>query len=242
MNVMESKMAAETMREIGKAAEEVKDFDPDKRMNESTDKLERLSDKAIEDYDPDKRIETTKYYTTEAERLGKIPGEASDFGHWEGVRGNSKFIPSGETEKGRAAIEKLAEKGQDGIEYKNGEADFSKVAEATVQIDNMSEHRIDYLDQNGEKKEGNFTQADKRLAEQWTAEGCLKSDGTSEWTEKDIAEWREERNCSWHECCDTKTMHLVSRDIHGAGKFTHTGGCLECKIRDNKTDGGIFDE
>lgn len=239
MDVVGSKLGVEIVKEVGQIA---KDFDPDKRINESEDKLDKLSDKAVEYYDPDKRMELLEYYTSEEERIDQTPREDSDFGQWEGSRGNSKFIPSEETESGREAKAKLEEKGLDGIEYKNGEPDFSKCAEATVKIDNMTENRYDYLDKNGEKEEGNFTQADKKLAEQWKKEGRIKDDGTSEWCEKDIEKWRHEHKCSWHECCDTKTMHLVSQDIHGPGKFTHSGGCLECKIRDNKDSRGVFDE
>lgn len=242
MDVTGIKPIIENTKEIGQIAKEVRDFDPDKRINRLEGKLDKLSDTDMENYYPDKRIETTEYYTSEEERIEQTPSEDSDFGQWEGSRGNSKFIPSEETESGREAKEKLKEKGLDGIEYKNGEPDFSKCAEATVKIDCMTEHRHDYLNESGEKKEGNFTQADKKLAEQWKSEGRIKSDGTSEWNEKDIEKWRHEQRCSWHECCDTKTMHLISQDIHWPGKFIHSGGCLECKIRDNKESRGVFDE
>ncbi len=62
---------------------------------------------------------------------------------------------------------KLAEYGKDGIEYKNLEPDFSEVSEGTVKIDNMTEHRDDYYDENGELQPGNFSQADAKLAEKW---------------------------------------------------------------------------
>ena len=35
-------------------------------------------------------------------------------------------------------------------------------------------------------------------------------------------------------------MDLVSQDIHE--HFRHSGGCAECKARDQKNDGGGFDE
>ncbi len=66
-----------------------------------------------------------------------------------------------------ACKEKLAEYGKDGIEYKNLEPDFSEVSEGTVKIDNMTEHRDDYYDENGELQSGNFSQADAKLAKQW---------------------------------------------------------------------------
>ncbi len=240
MNITRNELGTENIKETGQGVKETKDFDPDKRISESEDKLDKLSNKEIENYDPDKRIETINYYTTEEIRIAQTPREDSALGKFEGARGNSKFIPSEKTEIGRLLKEKLDEKGLDGIEFKHGEPDFSKCAEGTVEIDHMTEHRGDYWNESGKKQEGNFSQADIKLAEQWTSEGRLKSDGTSVWDERDIAKWRHDQNCSWHECCDTKTMHLVSRDIHGS--VSHTGGCLECKIRDNKMEGGIFDE
>lgn len=169
------------------------------------------------------------FYTDYKDRYDRLPNDG-EFGHWEGEKGESKYIPSPETEKGRAAIAKLAEYGMDGIEYKNCEPDYSKCNEGTVKIDNMTEHRYK-----------NFEQADEKLAEQWNKD--LK-DGKSDWKDKDVYNYRKENLLSWHECCDTKTMHLLSRDIHGASTsvFLHSGGVAECKARDNKNSGGGFDE
>ena len=105
-------------------------------------------------------------YNSYEKRLGCVPVDG-ETGKFEGERGNSKFIPSDETERGAACKEKLAEYGKDGIEYKNLEPDFSEVSEGTVKIDNMTEHRDDYYDENGELQSGNFSQADAKLAEQW---------------------------------------------------------------------------
>ena len=98
----------------------------------------------------------------------------------------------------------------------------------TVQIDNMTESMAK-----------NYAQADIKLAEQWNAQS---REGRTDWTDEDVYKWRHENKLSWHECCDTKTMHLLSRDIHGAGTsvFTHWGGRAECRVRDNI--GGSFDE
>lgn len=242
MDITSMKAGMETTKEINHALDEKEVFDPDKRMGKFQE-TENKHDEGLKDaFDPDKRLEQTEYYSSEKERIDKTPAEDSDFGTWEGERGNSKFIPSDDTEKGRLAKAKLAEKGLDGIIFKNGEPDFSKSAEETIQIDNMTENRLDYRDENGIKMDGNFTQADKQCAEKWTKEGKMKEDGTSNWEETDVVAWRNKNNCTWHECCDRKTMHLISRDIHDPGKFTHLGGCAECKIRDNKNQGGIFDE
>jgi len=182
------------------------------------------------------------FYSDYKSRIDLTPAEDSPFGRWTGGRGESKFVPSPETEKGQAAIAKLEEKGLDGIEYKHGEPDFSPCSAATVQIDNMTENRHNYEDSNGNEQLGNFAQADIKCAKQWTDEGRVKADGSTTWTERDVKTWRHEHQCSWHECCDTKTMNLVSRDIHGADKFSHSGGCHECKIRDAIDNGGGFDE
>ena len=168
-----------------------------------------------------------KCYTDYSERLKHTPID-SENGHWEGGRGESKYIPSPETEKGRAAISKLAEYGMDGIEFKNCEPDYSKCSEGTVRIENMTENRP-----------SNFAQADIKLADQWNKE---MREGRNDWKDKDVEEFRKSNNLSWHECCDTKTMNLVSRDIHGADTsvFLHSGGVAECRARDNV--GGEFDE
>ena len=68
-------------------------------------------------------------YNSYEKRLGCVPADG-ETGKFEGERGNSKFIPSDETERGAVCKEKLAEYGKDGIEYKNLEPDFSEVSEA----------------------------------------------------------------------------------------------------------------
>ena len=181
------------------------------------------------------------FYTSREDRMDRIPVEHSDRGIWEGERGESKFIPSEGTDRGRAAQEKLAEKELDGIEYKNTEPDFSGCAEATVEIDDMTEHRDDYYDTNGNRQLGNFSQADAKCAEQWNVS---QKDGRADWTAIDVRDWRRENKCSWHERCDTHTMDLVARDIHEF--FSHSGGIAECKARDKVSAtayiGGGFDE
>ena len=147
------------------------------------------------------------YYNSYETRSSNIPVDGVR-GKWEGERGESKYVPSDETDEGKAAKEKLAEKDQDGVEYNYAEPDFSESAEATVEID------------------------------KWNASN---KDGKSDWTAAEVRDWRRENQCSWHERCDTRTMDLVSRDIHSY--FGHYGGCSECKVRDAvNVDGGGFDE
>ena len=166
------------------------------------------------------------YYTSYEDRLNHTPKEDSELGSWEGERGESKFIPNEENEAANAAKEKLAEYGMDGIEYECAEPDFSECCEAEVQIDNMTDSRPD-----------NFAQADAKCAEQWNA---TARDGKDDWTASDVRDWRRENKYSWHECCDTSTMQLVSTDIHSV--FKHSGGVAECKVRDGVNNGGDFDE
>lgn len=155
----------------------------------------------------------------------------------EGERGESKFIPNENNEAANAAKDKLAEYGMDGVEYESAEPDFSECCEAEVKIDKMTENRENYIDENGEYQLGNFAQADAKCAEQWNA---TSRDGKDDWTAADVRDWRRENKYSWHECCDTSTMQLVSRDIHGV--FKHSGGVAECKVRDGVKTGGDFDE
>ncbi len=177
-------------------------------------------------------------YNSFEKRLGCVPLDG-ELGNFEGERGNSKFIPSDETKEGMACKEKLAEYGKDGIEYKNLEPDFSEVSEATVQIYDMTENRGDYYDENGELKDGNFSQADIKCAELFNSQ---KKDGRTNWTAEDVENWRHDpdHKYTWHERCDTKTMDLVPSEIHGYCK--HLGGVSECKARDSVTNGGGFDE
>ena len=222
--------------------ENFKNIKPESGMN--VEKTKRFWEEAfdklgnvVEDFKD--KIEGREFgakFNSEEHMVEHTPTENSSMGKWEGERGNSKFIPNENTEAGLKAKEKLAEYGQDGVRYKKGEPDFSKCSEATVVIDNMTENRDDYLDKNtGEKKEGNFTQADIKCSEKWNAEA---KDGKSNWTPRDMKNWRDANNCTWHECCDTKTMILVSRDIHNSkdNVFLHSGGCSECKKRDADRD------
>lgn len=177
------------------------------------------------------------YYNSYETRLGRTPVDG-ERGHWEGDRGDSKYIPSVETDEGRAAKDKLAEKNIDGIEYRYAEPDFSECAEATVEIDNMTEHRSDYIDADGNYQSGNFSQSDAKCAEQWND---IKRGGRSDWTAEEVRDWRRENRYSWHERCDMHTMDLVSYDIHSF--FGHYGGCAECRVRDaSNINGGVFDE
>ena len=82
----------------------------------------------------------------------------------------------------------------------------------------------------------NFRKADEECAKQWNEQS---KDGRTDWTARDIKEWRQDNKYSWHERLDMKTMDLVQRDVHEECK--HYGGVAECK-RHEALNGGGFDE
>ena len=157
------------------------------------------------------------FLTTSTERL-----ELADRskGEWDGDVGNSMFHP----EK-QEALDALKNHKQDGIMYRDGEPDFSKISYATVEIDDMTSNRP-----------YNFKQANEACARQWNEQ---KRDKRTDWTARDVENWRIEHNCSWHERLDRKTMDLVQRDVHEECK--HYGGVAECRRYEN-LNGGSFDE
>ena len=69
-----------------------------------------------------------------------------------------------------------------------------------------------------------FRKADNACAEKWNQE---KFEGKADWTRKDIEEWRDNNEYTWHENNDRKTCELVPRSIHS--KCGHLGGFSECK-------------
>ncbi len=166
--------------------------------------------------------EGESYFSSYDERLRQTPKEDSDRGEWDGERGESKFIPYDQEIK-----DILAEYGLDAIVYKDGIPDFSEVSESTVEIDNMTENRAE-----------NFKQCDEKTAEQWNKD---ERDGRTDWTARDVAQWRKENGYSWHERNDTKTCDLIPTKINDY--FGHLGGVSECKKRDAAdNNGGDFDE
>lgn len=219
--------AAEVAQKTPEQNSKMDTFNPDQR-NGLEVKNEKLDE--AKQYNPDERITEIKpdkdgFYTKLKDRIKYTPKdllEGGFRGSWDGERGNSLFRPKYEFMKNE-----LKKYGVEGINYKNGEADFSPVVAAIVKIDNMTAKRYG--------KGGNFEQANTKLAEQFNKE---KKDGRSDWSARDVDKWRKENKLSWHECCDCKTMELVPEKIHGY--FKHSGGCAECKVRDGIKGG--FDE
>ena len=208
--------------------ESFKSINPEKEMSikELTNAVRDEFDKASETYDTNETHnqnihennnapEHKECLTTSDERIELA--KRSD-GNWSGEIGDSTFFPEKTDAK-----EALKEYNQPGINYKDGEPDFSKVSEATVQIEDMTSNRA-----------YNFGQADTACAKQWNEQN---RDGRTNWTPRDVKEWRQENRYSWHERLDMKTMDLVQRDIHDECK--HFGGVAEC--RRNEALGGKFD-
>ena len=171
-------------------------------------KLAQSMDKLTDEKDIDKPI------AKELDEVKGCPIEGNG-GHWEGERGNSKWFPNrDEIPKnpltnldGLTWGQILDKYGIDGIEFKNGEPDFSPVAKGTVEIDHFTDNRYG--------KGGNFDQACERLAEQ---RGCTK---------EEVKAWMKENKYTWHERSDCKTMDKVPTEIHG--NIRHSGGISEAK-------------
>lgn len=190
-------------------------YNPDKRCEAI------LMDFDFKDvFNPDKRVDKI---STELDPYNYIPKDGYR-GNWEGEPGDSKYRPDENNEggppSGRDAMDALSAKEKDGIEYHDGEPDFSEVAEATVEIEGMSELRYG--------PDGNFAKADQKLAEQYNDE---RHEGRNDWTARDIKNFRQYNLLTWHERQDCKSMDLLNRDIHQY--FTHAGGVAVCKARNN---------
>lgn len=172
-------------------------------------KLAQSMDKLTDEKDIDKPI------AKELDEVKGCPIEGNG-GHWEGERGNSKWFPNRDeipknpltNPDGLTWGQILDKYGIDGIEFKNGEPDFSPVAKGTVEIDHFTDNRYG--------KGGNFDQACERLAEQ---RGCTK---------EEVKAWMKENKYTWHERSDCKTMDKVPTEIHG--NIRHSGGISEAKV------------
>ena len=171
-------------------------------------KLAQSMDKLTDEKDIDKPI------AKELDEVKGCPIEGNG-GHWEGERGNSKWFPNRDeipknpltNPDGLTWGQILDKYGIDGIEFKNGEPDFSPGAKGTVEIDHFTDNRYG--------KGGNFDQACERLAEQ---RGCTK---------EEVKAWMKENKYTWHERSDCKTMDKVPTEIHG--NIRHSGGISEAK-------------
>ena len=135
-------------------------------------------------------------------------------GTWSGQRGNSNWVMDGNATPANKLYnpDKLtwneinAKYRNDikSIPYKNGEPDFSKVALATLKIDNFTNNRYP-----------NFKNADQNYAD------ILNRNNNLNLTAKDIEKFRNDNNLTWHERSDMKTVDLIPREYHS---LPHVGG------------------
>jgi hypothetical protein len=167
----------------------------------------KIFDKPIGEYDKPLGIVCEAYKNCPIDN-GKDGTENN--GSWEGDRGNSKwipnpdFVPNKANPEGKTWSEILDKYGIDGINYKDGEPDFSEISKGTVEIEPFSDSRTD-----------NFDKADIELVKQ---RGC---------SPEEVAKWRKENGYTWHECKDMKTMQKVPSEVHN--NIPHSGGISEAK-------------
>lgn len=148
-------------------------------------------------------LQTKAFIPRENGRWTDVPGDST----W---KPDSTAIPKKDNPEGKTWGEILIKYDIDGIEFKDGDPDFSPVAQHEVKIENFTEDRSK-----------NFAQADKKLAEEL---------GISP---REVKELREKEGYTWHECKDCKTMQLVPKEIHN--NIPHAGGISEMKkINANK--------
>ena len=145
-------------------------------------------------------------------------------GGWTGDPGNSTWIPDPDyvpqkgNPEGKTWGEILDKYGIDGIPFNDGEPDFSEVAEAEVQVDEI-----------GPDRDENYAKAQEALAEKWTKE---QKDG-HDWTPEDVRNYQKKNHLTWHECGDRTTMQLVPAEVHS--NVPHSGGVSAAKTESGKS-------
>ena len=170
-------------------------------------------------------------YSTYKERLHRTPaGQYKKTGQikgsWEGDRGESLYIAFDYSDAAVRANQVIYQYGQKGITYSNCEPNFRPVSEAVVSIENMMNDRYGAT--------GNFWQADVALAEYLNEHpNCelyekIGINGTVTW--KDIENYREANDLTWHEENDGKHMDLVSEYVNAT--YGHLGGVAEQKRKE----------
>ncbi|PJK09400.1 hypothetical protein CO610_03670 [Lysobacteraceae bacterium NML95-0200] len=162
---------------------------------------------------------TLDIFKEEIERASVCARAPKNDGTWSAEKGGDVWVPKPDkvpynsNPDGKTWGEILEENGIEGIGFKDGYPDFSPISKGDVEINDFTKSRP-----------RNFAQADRKLAEQWAEEG---KDGKTDWTAKDVREWRKENNHTWHEHQDCKTMQLVPREVHN--NVSHDGGICEVK-------------
>ncbi len=165
------------------------------KFNPSKVEYNCLTDKPDQVFAPQETKEVNTYY---------CPLEGSN-GHWEGQRGDSKWIPDRDYQpqkhnpENKIWGEVLDEQGTDGVNFNDGEPDFSDFSKGEVILDEQQTDRSMV-----------FNEADTKLAEQ---RGCSPAE---------VYKWRKENGYTWHEKSDGLTVQKVPSIVHG--NVTHAGG------------------
>ncbi len=168
------------------------------------------------------------YYTSLDDRKGLA---LATRGEWASIPGNSLCRPDVTTEGGRAVKEELGRVGVEGIEYRDYIPDFGPVAKETVTIDTMTSDI-------GTNK----SQAYRAVADRWNSEGRPDKGGNpkSDWTSRDVDEWKKENNLVFHECSDMHTCQFVPQTIHSY--YKHYGGRSECAAKERLEGMGVGEQ
>ena len=177
---------------------------------EGTEKPEKenLEDDDIADEDMNRLLKEVEDDCPEDEK--EIKFVPVNDGKWEGKKGDSLWIPDDDKvpEKMNADAKKWSEikekYGIEGIEFHDGEPDFSEIARGEAKIDGFSADR-----------NKNFTKADECEAER---RGCKP---------EDVRQWRQDNKYTWHERSDQMTMDKVPSEVHS--NIYHKGGVSEAK-------------
>ncbi len=189
-------------------------------ITEVNEKKPPLLNKAMElakqrDVNPKEYDKPIAMYVNDAtNKMSGSPLEGNH-GHWDGDRGNSKWVPdknhtpslkndSGYNNPNNDTMGELLNKHNiDGIDFKNGEPNFETISKGNVELDSF------------DKRSTNFRNADIELAKE---KGCKP---------EDVKQWRQDNGYTWHECKDMKTMQKVPHEIHA--NIPHSGGISESK-------------
>lgn len=208
------------------------DFSRPDEVGGALDNSKLDTSKAL-DYSNDAERKEYILYTRHIDRLNQTPKD-SEKGTWKGERGESEFVPN-DTAENKEIKDCLKSKGIEGVEYKNACADFSSVAEETVEIPNMTNDRYGHG--------GNFEQAYNALAEKFNAQ---VKDGKNDWTARDVYEWKQDISIHGgqilvvHERNDLRVCDFVRFDVHSF--FSHSGGVGEYNAKLKQDNIGGFDE
>ena len=205
----------ETARSLGSGITKIKEI-PDRLI--AVEKAEKSFLGVKETFDPETSFMKDVsgiYQSSYLERLQQTPRN-SESGKWLGERGESCY------ETFNPKIKELLN-GKNGVEYRNAIPNFSPHSYCDINISNMSEDRY-----------SNFKQCDELCAKQWSNENF---NNKNDWTARDVKDYRQQNNLTWHECNNMKTCQLIPTEINA--NFGHLGGVSECK---KMSIGDGFDE